>query len=54
MGKISSDDTVNANYPKVKDVKGDGKSINDNFFATHTVLEQKPLADLIPEPSPLP
>jgi len=54
MGKISSDDTVNVNYPKVKDVKGDGRPITDNFFATHTVLEQKPIKDLIPEPDPLP
>jgi hypothetical protein len=54
MGKISSNDTVNANYPKVKDVKGEGRPITDNFFATHTVLEQKPLKDIIPEPDPLP
>jgi len=54
MGKISSDDTVNSNYPKVKDVKGNGKPIYDNFFTIHTVLEQKPLADVIPEPEPLP
>jgi hypothetical protein len=54
MGKISSDDTVNANYPRVRDVKSDGLPITDNFFKTHTVLEQKPLIDQIPEPEPLP
>ena len=54
MGNISSDTTVNTNYPKVKDVKGDGQAITQNFFATHTVLESKPIANHIPSPDPLP
>lgn len=54
MGKISSDATVNANYPRVRDVRSDGKPITDNFFNTHTVLQEKPLEDQIVEPDPLP
>jgi len=53
LGKVSTKDTVNKKYPKVRDVRSNNKNITDPDYDTYIKVVQKPIIDIQPPPEPL-
>lgn len=53
LGKVSTNDTVNKKYPKVRDVRSNNKKITDPDYDTYIRVVQKPIIDIQPPPGPL-
>jgi len=53
FGKISTIDSVNENYPKVRDVRSNNKGIRDTNLNTYYKAEKLPDSQVSPPPGPL-